>query len=168
MRTSYYRPENQYGAARSVGPDQLINATAGPTGHEVNRSVFKPGYKCIKAKTHCHRDLPVSEVQGSLFAPPLENEKRDHLMQTMDSLNRLLSPGAVKFGALGMKPTWAMRSDYVFQHYPTHWGKIPTVKGTHFLKISRSNSNIKNEPGGYASSSLKNDYLNKFPRSQPP
>ncbi|MGG6242075.1 DUF4113 domain-containing protein [Nodosilinea sp. AN01ver1] len=49
-------------------------------------------------------------------------------MATVDNLNRKLSPDAVKFGAMGLKPTWAMRSDYFSQRYTTHWGELPTVK----------------------------------------
>ncbi|MBD2110879.1 DUF4113 domain-containing protein [Nodosilinea sp. FACHB-141] len=29
----------------------------------------------------------------------------------MDDLNRKLNPNAVKFGAMGLGPTWAMRSE---------------------------------------------------------
>jgi DNA polymerase V len=45
-------------------------------------------------------------------------------MQAMDSF----SPDAVKFGALGLKPTGAMRLDYLFQRYMSHWGEIPALK----------------------------------------
>ena len=87
-----------------------------------------PGYEYLKAKVIATELTPVGEVQGSLFAAPVDTEKRDKLMQTMDSLNRKLCPDAVKFGALGLKPTWAMRSDYFSQRYTTHWGELPTVK----------------------------------------
>ncbi|WP_035988135.1 DUF4113 domain-containing protein [Leptolyngbya sp. KIOST-1] len=46
----------------------------------------------------------------------------------MDNLNRKLSPDAVKFGALGLKPRWAMRSEYFSKRYTTHWGELPTVR----------------------------------------
>ncbi|MGB7313900.1 MAG: DUF4113 domain-containing protein [Nodosilinea sp.] len=49
-------------------------------------------------------------------------------MQAMDNLNRKLSPDAVKFGAMGIKPTWSMRSEYFSQRNTTHWGELPTVK----------------------------------------
>ncbi|MEA5447626.1 DUF4113 domain-containing protein [Leptolyngbya sp. CCNP1308] len=49
-------------------------------------------------------------------------------MAATDSRNCKLSPDAVKFGAMGLKPTWAMRSDYFSQRYTTYWGEIPTVK----------------------------------------
>lgn len=130
MRTSYYRPENQYGAARSVALDQPTNDTA-VLIHEamtLAEAAFTPGYEYLKAKVIATELTPVGEVQGSLFAAPVDTEKRDRLMAAMDSLNRKLSPDAVKFGAMGLKPTWTMRSDYFSQRYTTHWGEIPTVK----------------------------------------
>jgi DNA polymerase V len=130
MRTSYYRPENQYGAARSVALDQPTNDTA-VLIHEAIKlaeAAFTPGYEYLKAKVIATDLTPVGEVQGSLFAAPVDNEKRDRLMQAMDSLNQKLCPDAVKFGAMGLKPTWAMRSAYFSQRYTTHWGEIPTVK----------------------------------------
>jgi DNA polymerase V len=63
-----------------------------------------------------------------LFAAPVDTEKREKLMAAMDNLNRRLSPDAVKFGAMGLKPTWATRSEYFSQRYTTHWGELPTVK----------------------------------------
>lgn len=89
---------------------------------------FTPGYEYLKAKVIAKGLSPSDEVQGSLFAPPVDAQKREKLMQTLDQLNRKLSPGAVKFGALGLKPTWQMRSDYFSQRYTTHWGELPTVK----------------------------------------
>lgn len=63
-----------------------------------------------------------------MFAAPVNTETRDRLMAAMDSLNHRLSPDAVKFGAMGLKPTWSMRSEYFSQRYMTHWGELPTVK----------------------------------------
>ncbi|MBE9111340.1 Y-family DNA polymerase [Nodosilinea sp. LEGE 07298] len=130
MRTSYYRPENQYSAARSVELDQPTNDTA-VLIHEAMRlaeAAFTPGYEYLKAKVIATELSPAGEVQGNLFAAPADTKKRDRLMQAVDSLNRKLSPDAVKFGAMGLKPTWAMRSDYFSQRYTTHWGELPTVK----------------------------------------
>ena len=71
---------------------------------------------------------PANEVQGNLFAASVNPEKRDRLMQAIDTLNRKLKPDAVKFGAMGLNPTWKMRSDYFSQRYTTHWEEIPMVK----------------------------------------
>ncbi|MBW4462446.1 MAG: DUF4113 domain-containing protein [Nodosilinea sp. WJT8-NPBG4] len=35
-----------------------------------------------------------------------------------------LSPDAVKFGAMGLKPTWSMRSEYFSPRYTTHRGRF--------------------------------------------
>ncbi|NMF86476.1 Y-family DNA polymerase [Nodosilinea sp. P-1105] len=136
IRTSYYRAKNQYVAARSVALDPPTHDTA-VLIHEAMQlaeAAFTPGYEYLKAKVIATDLTPVGEVQGSLFAAPVDTEKRDKLMQTMDSLNRKLCPDAVKFGALGLKPTWAMRSEYFSQRYTTHWGELPTVKVWQMVK----------------------------------
>lgn len=130
MRTSYYRKENQYAAARSVDLESPTNDTATliPIALALAEQAFKPGYEYLKAKVIATELTPATELQGDLFAAPVDTEKRDRLMQTLDSLNRKLSPDLVKFGALGMKPTWTMRSDYFSKHYTTDWRDLPAVK----------------------------------------
>jgi DNA polymerase V len=130
MRTSYYRKENQYAAARSVDLEPPTNDTATliPIALALAEQAFKPGYEYLKAKVIATELTPATELQGDLFAAPVDTEKRDRLMQTLDSLNRKLSPDLVKFGALGMKPTWTMRSDYFSKHYTTDWRDLPAVK----------------------------------------
>jgi DNA polymerase V len=130
MRTSYYRQENQYAAARAMELDPPTNDTAQliQVAMQLAESAFKPGYEYLKAKVIATELIPVDAVQGDLFAAPADTEKRDRLMQAMDHLNRTLKADAVKFGAMGLKPTWAMRSDYFSQRYTTRWDEIPTVK----------------------------------------
>jgi hypothetical protein len=45
-----------------------------------------------------------------------------------DGLNRKLKPDAVKFGAMGLNPSWQMRSEYFSQRYTTHWDEVPSVR----------------------------------------
>ncbi|WP_313887388.1 DUF4113 domain-containing protein [Nodosilinea sp. LEGE 07088] len=102
--------------------------------HEAMRlaeAAFTPGYEYLKAKVIATELSLAGEVQGSLFAAPVDPKKRDRLMSAMDNLNRKLSPDAFKFGAIGLKPAWAMRSEYFSQSYTTHWGEIPTVGFCH-------------------------------------
>ncbi|MBW4462443.1 MAG: DUF4113 domain-containing protein [Nodosilinea sp. WJT8-NPBG4] len=40
----------------------------------------------------------------------------------MGILLHLSPPDAVKFEAMGLKPTWSMRSEYFSQRYMTYWG----------------------------------------------
>ncbi len=57
----------------------------------------------------------------------VDRAKRDRLMATFDHLNRCRRPDAVKFGALGLNPTWPPRAEYFCQRYTTHWQELPTV-----------------------------------------
>ncbi len=129
IRTSYYRKENQYAAARSVELESPTNDTATliPLALSLTENAFKPGYEYLKAKVIATELTPADEVQGDLFATPVDAAKRDRLMQTIDTLNRKLSPDLIKFGALGFNLSWKMRADYFSQRYTTHWDELPTV-----------------------------------------
>jgi DNA polymerase V len=124
-----YRKDNQYAAARSAEHDPPTNDTAAliPIALSLAEQAFKPGYEYLKAKVIATELIPVDEVQGDLFSTPSDPAKRDRLMQTVDSLNRTISPDLVKFGALGLKPTWTMRADYFSKRYTTHWQDLPAV-----------------------------------------
>ncbi|MEM6837272.1 MAG: DUF4113 domain-containing protein, partial [Cyanobacteria bacterium P01_C01_bin.120] len=129
MRTSYYRDRDHYVAARSVELDPPTNDTAVliPAALQLAEAAFQPGYEYLKAKVIATELSPAGAVQGSLFAAPVNTEKRDRLMAAIDGLNRKLQPDAVKFGAMGLNPSWQMRSEYFSQRYTTHWEEIPTV-----------------------------------------
>jgi DNA polymerase V len=139
IRTSYYRKENQYAAARSVELAPPTNDTAIliQAALRLAEQAFLPGYEYLKAKVIATELIPADEVQGDLLTAPVDTEKRDRLMQAMDSLNRKLSPDAVKFGAMGLNPTWKMRSEYFSQRYTTHWDEIPKVKAWNPTKTSQ-------------------------------
>jgi DNA polymerase V len=133
IRTSYYRDRDQYAAARSVELDPPTNDTTVliPAAMQLAEAAFKPGYEYLKAKVIATELSPAGAVQGNLFSAPVNPEKRDRLMATIDGLNRKLQPDAVKFGAMGLNPSWQMRSEYFSQRYTTHWDEIPTVSIWH-------------------------------------
>jgi DNA polymerase V len=129
IRTSYYRQDNCYAAARSITLDPPTHDT-GTLIHQalqLTEAAFVTGYDYLKAKVIATELVPFNAVQGNLLAPVIDTEKRDRLMQAIDGLNRKLKPDTVKFGALGLNPTWTMRSDYFSQRYTTHWDELPTV-----------------------------------------
>ncbi|MBE9140169.1 DUF4113 domain-containing protein [Nodosilinea sp. LEGE 07088] len=57
----------------------------------------------------------------------------------MRIVSRSFSHLAAELGAMGLKPTWAMRSECFSQRYTTHWSEIPTVKAIRFMQSSKSN-----------------------------
>jgi DNA polymerase V len=129
MRTSYYRKENPFAAARSTDLVPPTNDTAAliKVAIQLAEAAFKPGHEYLKAKVIATELAPADAVQGNLFTVPVNTEKQDRLMKAMDGLNRNLKPDVVKFGAMGLKPTWQMRSEYLSQRYTTHWEEIPRV-----------------------------------------
>lgn len=130
IRTSYYREQDRYAAARSVVLDPPTNNTATliQAAMPLTAAAFKHGYEYLKGKVVATELSPAGEVQGELWATLVDMEKRDRLMQAIDGLNRKLKPDAVKFGAMGLNPTWHMRSEFFSQRYTTHWEEIPKVK----------------------------------------
>ncbi|MEO0374090.1 MAG: DUF4113 domain-containing protein [Cyanobacteria bacterium P01_A01_bin.17] len=130
MRTSYYRKENQYSAARTFHLDPPTNDTGRliQVAMQLAEAAFQPGYEYLKAKVIATELIAADEVQGSLLSASVHDPKRERLMQTLDTINRKLTPDAIKFGALGLNPTWNMRADYFSQRYTTHWDELPTVK----------------------------------------
>ena len=133
MRTSYYRKEHQFATARSTEIVPPTNDTAAliKIAMQLAEAAFKPGYEYLKAKVMATELTPADAVQGDLFAAPIDMERRDRLMKAMDALNSNLKPDVVKFGAVGLHPTWQMRSEYFSQRYTTHWEEIPRVRVWH-------------------------------------
>jgi DNA polymerase V len=129
IRTSYYRKDNQYAAARSMELEPPTNDTGTliSVALSLAEQAFKPGYEYLKAKVIATELVPADEVQGNLFTTSVNSAKQERLMQAIDSLNRNLSPDLVKFAALGLTPTWQMRSEYFSQRYTTHWAELPKV-----------------------------------------
>ncbi len=129
MRTSYYQKENQYSAARTVQLDPPTHDTGQliQVAMQLAEMAYKPGYEYLKAKVIATELVQANEVQGSLLGGPVHDEKRVRLMATLDQINSKLSTDAVKYGAMGLAPTWGMRSEYFSQRYTTHWDELPLV-----------------------------------------
>ncbi len=138
IRTSYYRDDNQYAAARSASLNPPTNDTATliNAAMALTEIAFQPGYEYLKAKVIATELTPAGALQGELFSPSQNPEKRDRLMTAIDAINRQLKPDAVKFGAMGLNPTWGMRSDYFSQRYTTHWEELPAVQLWQLSEIS--------------------------------
>jgi len=76
IRTSYYREQDQYAAARSVELDPPTNDTAEliHAAMQLAEAAFKLGYEYLKARVIATELSPAGAVQGSLFAPPVNSK----------------------------------------------------------------------------------------------
>ncbi|MEM9450187.1 MAG: Y-family DNA polymerase [Cyanobacteria bacterium P01_E01_bin.6] len=131
MRTSYYRKENQFYAARTMTLDSPTNDTTRLIEYALRlvEAAFQQGYEYLKAKVIATDLVSVDEIQGNLFSIGDDSDKGNRLMTAMDMINQKLGKDSVKFAAVGLKPTWTMKADYFSYRYTTHWSEIPTVKG---------------------------------------
>ena len=130
LRTSNYKEENYYKAARSLQLEPPTNDTGKliQTAMQLTEAAYCPGHQYLKAKVAATSLVAPGEVQGSLFAVPACDPKRERLMSAIDAINSTHAPDAIKYGAVGLKPVWRMRSAYFSQRYTTHWDELPIVK----------------------------------------
>ncbi|MEO0768585.1 MAG: Y-family DNA polymerase [Cyanobacteria bacterium J06649_4] len=141
LRTSYYKQENYYAAARSAQLEPPTNDTGRliQIAMQLTEAAYQPGHQYLKAKVIATSLVAPGDVQGSLFAAPAHDPKREKLMSALDAINRTHAPDAIKYGALGLKPSWKMRSAYFSKRYTTHWEELPVVKGSR-IRTSEKNS----------------------------
>jgi DNA polymerase V len=130
LRTSRYRTDNAYEAVAAIAltPPTHSTHTLIQQALKLAAQGFRPGYEYQKAKVIATALVPIDEIQGSLFDNTMPTETDRRLMQTLDRLNQQFGQDTVKFGALGLKPGWTLRSDFFTQRYTTHWAEIPVVR----------------------------------------
>ena len=129
LRTSYYK-EDHYAAARSIQLEPPTNDTGRliQAAMRLTEAAYATGHQYLKAKVVASSLNKPGEVQGNLLTASAQNPKQEKLMRTLDAINRAQSPDAIKYGAMGLKPAWKMRSAYFSKRYTTHWDELPLVK----------------------------------------
>ena len=130
LRTVNYRNEDRHASARSIQIEPPTNDTGRliQAAMQLTEAAFRPGQQYIKAKVAAKSLVLPDEVQGDLFSGRSHDPKRERLMNALDCINRTHAPDAIKFGALGLKSGWKMRSAYFSKRYTTHWDELPVVK----------------------------------------
>lgn len=71
--------------------------------------------------------IPENLVIPDLFLGGI-NPKRKAAMQIMDAINLHFGKNTLFFGAMGIDPSWKMRSDRSSQHNSTGWNRLPIAK----------------------------------------
>lgn len=128
--TVNYQNENRRASARSIQLEPSTNDTGRliQAAMQLTEAAFRPEQQCIKAKVAAKSLVLPDEVQGDLFSERSHDPKRERLMNALDCINSTHAPDAIKFGALGSKSGWKMRSAYFSKRYTTHWDELPVVK----------------------------------------
>ena len=68
--------------------------------------------------------------QLDLFDQPTDAflEKKDGLMNILDSINQKYGRHTIKLAAEGVSMPWAMRANMHSPHYTTRWSDLPVIK----------------------------------------
>lgn len=85
------------------------------------RRIWRPGHLYRKVGVVLH-DIG-DHIQRELFAPPKDDEARARLQATVDALE-----GTVHWGRMGLKNTWALRSDRKSRRWTTEINELPVAK----------------------------------------
>ncbi|MCW6512299.1 Y-family DNA polymerase [Lichenifustis flavocetrariae] len=129
VTTDKHRPQDrQYAAERSVTLP-VASADTGKLNHAAMRALdalWRSGLEYKKAGVMLLNLVAADTVQGGLFDRP-DDPKAMARMRALDALNAKYGRGTVTFAAMGRKPGWKLRSDFISPRYTTAWEDLLTV-----------------------------------------
>jgi len=135
LETNRFRPQDpQYHPTRSLPLPQSTDDTAVLTTWAIAllRSVFREGYRYVKAGVMLDDLRPRSVQQGSLFgaAPPEQDLRRETLMGVLDRANTKWGRGTMGVGSAGVKDQsgWMMNRENLSPCYTTSWADVRAVR----------------------------------------
>jgi DNA polymerase V len=88
--------------------------------------MFQQGTKYMKAGVILSKLVPDIAIQGSLFAPP-ENNNQRLLMEAVDNINFSMRDDIVKYVASGLQRNWKMRQEMRSKKLTTRWDELYDV-----------------------------------------
>ncbi len=88
--------------------------------------IFRPGYRYHKAGVMLMELGSGETIQENLFRE--SSPRRPNLMGAIDSLNRKMGRGAVRYGSEGFGTAWRMKAARHSPRYTTRWGDLPTAQ----------------------------------------
>ena len=90
-------------------------------------SIYKPGYRYMKAGVVLSHLQPRDSYQSDLFSPDLQSEKSVSLMKALDDINQRFHRG-VSFAGQGVEQAWAMQRNFLSPRYTSSWQELPKVR----------------------------------------
>ena len=103
---------------------ELISAALG-----LLRRIYAKGYQYKKTGVFVTELVPEENVQLTLFDGEREvDPRRKALESAVDGLNRQLGKDTVRYGAMGIRPKWAVRQEKKSRGFTTRWSELPVAK----------------------------------------
>lgn len=91
-------------------------------------SIYQPGYRYMRAGIMLSELTSRQHQQADLFAPALTTADHNPLMETLDSINRKMGKGVVRYGSEGFRGNWQMKQNRKSPNYTTQWRELAVVK----------------------------------------
>ncbi|MCH7948100.1 MAG: DUF4113 domain-containing protein, partial [candidate division Zixibacteria bacterium] len=111
-------------ASRSLVPSTDCDHHLIAAGKKVLHSIFKPGYKYIKAGVVLNKINHNGFRQTDIFKS-IDYQKLGRLYQAIDLVNANNGGGTVRYLSTGMNKSWSMKMDYRSPRYTTNWTELP-------------------------------------------
>lgn len=87
--------------------------------------IYRRGLRYKKAGVLLLELVPAGQRQGELFTPQALTGSRARLLAVLDTLNRRLGRGTLRFAAEGIEQSWRMRRERVTPCYTSNWDELP-------------------------------------------
>lgn len=90
------------------------------------RQMYRPGFKYKKCGVILTDLVIEGSVPQSLF-DTRDTGRESRVMQAVDTINRRMGWGAVRYAVAGMQQAWRMASEMRSPAYTTQWAELPLV-----------------------------------------
>ncbi len=132
IRNSFHsKTQPYYGKSLTVGLDVASNYTSTFITHglELLKKIYKPGVEYYKAAVFLSDITPEHTVQQHLFLDSQNTRIPVHknISDAVDTLRRRFGRKVLTFGAMGVKNTWAMKSENRTPRYTTELSELLTA-----------------------------------------
>lgn len=128
IRTNPFSSQDkQYSNSITVKFPEATNDTSTmlKASYQALQNLYREGYLYKKATVMLDGLTDASCHQSDLFHQTPTNSK---LMKTLDSINKRLGKGSLRFGSEGFTKGWTMKSERRSPDYTTDWKELPVIK----------------------------------------
>ncbi|WP_372597975.1 translesion error-prone DNA polymerase V subunit UmuC [Amphritea sp.] len=113
-------------ASRMLSTPSADSRRLSTTAQTLLQSIWKPGFRYMKAGIMLSDLYPSGSFQPTLFDAP-ESPAAMRLMQTVDNINRS-GRGQVRFAGEMFSSGWQMQRNRLSPAYTTRWDQLPVVR----------------------------------------
>ncbi|UTO05441.1 Y-family DNA polymerase [Moraxella sp. FZLJ2107] len=128
IRTNPFGNHQQYYGKKTIVLTKGSNDTRVLNQHaqKLLKILYKQGYHYKKCGIELGGIEPIHRVQYDLFAKQDEFEhlENQHLMQTLDAINKQFGKGKLILGSQKLSDDWQMNRGFMSQRFTTRWDEL--------------------------------------------